>query len=217
MNEIYVQIGENKYPIALDAIIQRQDPMDRSWTNWHHIIVSNFTVSGDMTEYGKQVFHEYLANGKCQVTVYTGRRMPVRIASRRKPMRNTRIQRVQAKRKALDLSQDGKCCGLRTRKASYALRQAEERWYQDMTAKQPHKRDYEHTTARMRRKEKKRALKWKPLDYDTWLLSLSDKDKAYMEEASEQIALVSDDSQWNVLHNLMGVCWAYAREASNEV
>lgn len=84
--------------------------------------------------------------------------------------RNSRVQRVQAKRKHLGLSQDGKCCGFRSRKASYAFRQAEERFYQqghhEWTPGGPSARDYEHVPARRRKREARRQLRWKALAYN---------------------------------------------------
>lgn len=89
---------------------------------------------------------------------------------RRRPRRrNTRVQMVQAKRKRLFLDQDGKCCGLRSRKASYALRLEEERFLAGLRADLPRLCDFEHVPARRRRKEARRHLKWKPIQ-------LSDKD-----------------------------------------
>lgn len=85
---------------------------------------------------------------------------PVR---RHKRPRNTRVRMVQAKRKRLDLSPDGKCCGLRSRKASYAFRLEEQRYYAGLRADLPNPRDFGHIPARRRKKEARRQLKWKPI------------------------------------------------------
>lgn len=177
MEEIYIQIGENKYPIALNSTIQRQDPVDQSWPKRYHVTVSNLPMSGDITEYGERVFHEYLSGGKCRVTVYTGN-APCEITSRRKYPRNTRIQKVQAKRKALDLSQDGKCCALKTRKASLALRKAEQDWYDGKRAEQPIACEFERVPPRVAKKQAKDARRFYrsfgPLENDSNFLDFSE-------------------------------------------
>jgi hypothetical protein len=223
----YITIGNNRYPINMP--ISTQIAMDekspnyvlvarikQSWSNMRNMSGTVKMDTVELTDHGKAIFQEYFANGQCDFTVSYTSSFPVRVSSRRRPRpRNTRIQRVQAKRKALDLGQDGKCCYFRTRRASLAFRLAEDDYVEGRRSERPHMGEHEYKTARMRRNEKRQVLKWKPLDYDAWLLSLSDEEKASMEEASKQIALVSDDSPWNALHNLMGVCWAYAREQSS--
>lgn len=110
------------------------------------------------------------------VTIYANRHKGNHaMLVRRRLMRNKRVQRVQAKRKALDLDQDGKCCGLRTRKASMALRKAEQAWYEGRRAEQPHIAEFEHKTARTRRKVKKhermlwnKAMRWNETD-QAWM------------------------------------------------
>lgn len=104
--------------------------------------------------------------------------------SRHRP-RNTRIQGVQAKRKALDLDLDGKCCPLRTRKGSLAYRQAVEAWIVGRRADIPRAREFEHKPARVRRKEAKWQMRWKPIN-------MSDEEKAFMDSVAsdEQIAQV---------------------------
>ena len=67
---------------------------------------------------------------------------------------------MQAKRKALDLSHDGKCCSLRTRKASLALRKAEQRWYLDMSAEQPLPCEFERVSPRVARKQARDARRF---------------------------------------------------------
>lgn len=104
--------------------------------------------------------------------------------SRYRP-RNTRIKMVQAKRKALDMDMDGKCCLLRTRKASLALRKAENAWMDGMRSERPHTSEFEHRTARQRRKEKKRACRWKSLELSRELEDI--QFAQFMSRASESI------------------------------
>jgi len=88
--------------------------------------------------------------------------------------RNTRVRLVQAKRKAMGLAPDGKCCGLRSRKASYAFRLAEQRFYDYYLTPgviPPRARDFEHVPVRRRKREAQRPLRWK----------LGDQERAWME------------------------------------
>lgn len=90
--------------------------------------------------------------------------------------RNTRVRLVQARRKAMGLSQDGKCCGLRSRKASYAFRLAEQRFYDYYLIPgiiPPRVRDFEHVPARRRKRDTRSHLRWKLLPY-------SDEERAWM-------------------------------------
>jgi hypothetical protein len=88
--------------------------------------------------------------------------------------RNTRIQRVQATRKQLNLNQDGKYPTLRSRKASYAFAYEVERWCEMKRETPPRPRDFEHVPARRRKREARRQLKWKPIQ-------ASEQDLAWMD------------------------------------
>jgi hypothetical protein len=98
---------------------------------------------------------------------------------RRRPRpRNTRVRMVQAKRKQLDLSPDGKCCGLRSRRASYAFRREEQRDAAGLRQAPPNPRDFERVPARRRKKEiresRRRSMRWLPVP-------LSEQELAWME------------------------------------
>lgn len=91
----------------------------------------------------------------------------------RKRPRNTRVQMVQAKRKRLNLDQDGKYPGLRSRKASYAFAMEVERWCLNQRDDIPRHADFDHVPARRRRRDARRVLRWR---------STSDSlDKAWMD------------------------------------
>lgn len=93
--------------------------------------------------------------------------------ARRRP-RNSRVQRVQAKRERLNLSQDGKYPTLRSRKASYTLAHEVERWCEQKRETRPNLRDFEHVPARRRKRKARRQLKWKPIQ-------ASEQERAWME------------------------------------
>lgn len=91
--------------------------------------------------------------------------------------RNSRVRMVQARRKGMGLSQDGKCCGLRSRKASYSFRMAEQRYYDYYLTPgiiPPRARDFEHVPARRRKRDAQWQLRWKPLAY-------SDQERAWID------------------------------------
>lgn len=151
---------------------------------WRSLIPKNVSVSYDIepTEHMRAIFQEYMADGRCEITIVPEHPhcrcyMPVIAPRRRYPRRNTRIQRVQAKRKAMDLSQDGLCCSFKTRRASVAYRKAEEAWIIGKRDDMPRTREFEHKPVRVRRREKTRALRWKPLN-------LSDSDREFIAQYS---------------------------------
>ena len=100
--------------------------------------------------------------------------------SQRSPrVHNTRVRMVQAKRKRLDLSPDGRCCDLRSCKASYAFRREEERYYAGLRADLPKRADYVHVPARRRKKEARHQLKWKPLHLSAQDLAWIESSRSY--------------------------------------
>lgn len=136
--------------------------VEQDIARWHvaqQLKMSLRDMEMELTPYGMAVFQEYLATGQFSVTVgYStdSRTALVRPLSRRRRTSNTRIKMVQAKRKAMDLDQDGKCCYLKTRKASMALRKAEREWMAGKRAEMPHASDFERVPPRRRRKQERR-------------------------------------------------------------
>jgi hypothetical protein len=158
LKDASITIGEHTYPIthfasSTSEMIDQVAHFSRTWDERRGDIHFETYTDVELTPYGRAVIQEYLSNGQCcDVTINYGY-SPVVASSRRPCPRNTRIQRVQAKRKALYLGHNGKCCSLRTRKASLALRKAEQRWYLDMSAEQPVASEYERVSPRVARKQ----------------------------------------------------------------
>lgn len=133
----------------------------------------------DLTEHGKALFQEYLTSSIVQIEMgvpehtYCKWSLPEIQPRRKRAYCNTRIQRVQAKRKALDLDINGKCAPMRTRRASLAYRLAVEEWIVGKRSVMPRRAEFEHKPARVRRKEARRQMRWKPIN-------LSDRDKEFI-------------------------------------
>jgi hypothetical protein len=170
----YIQIGSDKFPVQFDPSVATPVTIDGSYlstwlSDWRKDSEPiSFTMRADLTECGKALAQQYGDATRYDLyvnmpdsgygeplTIYSSHTGADWSSQRRRP-RNTRVIAVQAKRKRLYLSQDGKCTTLRTRKASLALRLAEERWYKDMSTKQPVPDDFEHTPLRRRKRREKR-------------------------------------------------------------
>lgn len=154
-------------------------------------IVRNFRINAlypltkgelELTEHGRALLQEYIDGARSYLTLEPEHPrclcvMPEIEPRRKRAYCNMRARKVQAKRKMLNLDVDGRYYGIRQRRASLAYALAVEEWINGRRTVMPRRADYGHKPARVRRKEKKREFRWKPLN-------MSDKDQAFMDAMS---------------------------------
>lgn len=135
-------------PVALpDSFSTRLNALGDAFSEVARRLIDLFQPIGDAICRGVRAWVDSLQLG----IAHRQKRERAHVHAQPRP-RNTRVRMVQAKRKALGLSQDGKCCGLRTRKASYAFRK-EEQWLYETWWLRLDPRTFEHVPARRRKKD----------------------------------------------------------------